>query len=197
MRWIPCFLVGVLLAACDPGPGAEEPLVGEKRAAAIERGDAIAQATFGALSDRLQKAMAEGGPAHAVDYCWVAAHPITDSLSALHGVRVKRTSNKLRSPRNAPDPHEQERLNEVLAQLDAGVSPSDLASQAFSFGDSIAFYKPILLVSPLCLNCHGRAGEGLDPGAMAVIRQRYPEDEAIGYQVGEFRGLWSIRWPRR
>ncbi|MFT5766074.1 MAG: hypothetical protein ACI8X3_003512, partial [Saprospiraceae bacterium] len=28
----------------------------------------------------------------------------------------------------------------------------------------------------------------------AIIKQFYPEDEAIGYVVGDLRGIWSIEF---
>lgn len=97
---------------------------------------------------------------------------------------------------NRPDKHEQERLDEVLKHLEAGAGAGYLPTEAFVLGDSIAYYKPILIASPLCLKCHGIAGETLDMEAQRVIRERYPQDAATGYALGEFRGLWSIRWPR-
>ncbi len=169
----------------------------DERTRAIERGEAIAQASFAALGGRLQEAIAEGGPAHAVDYCWAAAGPLADSMGVMHAARVKRTSDRLRSPANAPDSHEQRHLDAVLKDLEAGTRPSELEAEVYVLGDSIAFYKPILIASPLCLSCHGVVGSGLDSSAYAVIRERYPDDQAIGYSdVGQFRGLWSVRWPR-
>lgn len=169
----------------------------EERNYSMERGEAIAQASFAALSGRLQRAMAEGGPAHAVDHCWSAAAPIADSMGVVHAARVKRTSDRLRSPANAPDTHEQGRLDAILERLQAGARTTELEAEVHLLGDSIAFYKPILIASPLCLSCHGTVGAGLDSSAIAVINERYPDDRATGYtEVGQFRGLWSVRWPR-
>ena len=190
-------LVILLLSACSAPPTAQtNALTEQERSMAMARGDSIAQATFAALTQSLQKAMADGGPVSAVDYCWGAARPITDSLSARHGVRVKRTSNRLRSPSNKADVHESERMKEALAHLSQGNSASSLSVQVYDIGDSIAYYKPILIGSPLCLKCHGSPGTDLDSAAYALIKERYPLDEAIGYALGEFRGFWSIRWPR-
>jgi len=197
--------VGLLvLQACGSGPGPDpgSTLSADERLRAIERGEAIAQASFAALSGRLQQAMAEGGPirigpAHAVDYCWSAAAPIADSMGVVHAAHVKRTSDHLRSPANKPDAHEQGRLDAIIKRLETGTRPSELEAEVHLLGDSIAFYKPILIASPLCLSCHGVVGAGLDSSAYAVIQERYPNDRAIGYdEVGGFRGLWSVRWPR-
>jgi hypothetical protein len=47
-----------------------------------------------------------------------------------------------------------------------------------------------------CLKCHGSPGMELDSAAHALITERYPCDAAVGYALGEFRGYWSVRWPR-
>lgn len=197
MRYLVVLWSTLLLVACASPEQRGNVLSEEERDRAIERGAGIAQATFRALSKRLQDAMASGGPAHAVDVCWVAALPITDSLAEHHGVAIKRTSDRLRAPHDAPDAHEAERLASALALLADGVRPMDIPAEVFMLGDSLAYYAPILIAGPLCLTCHGAPGAGLDSAAHAVIRTRYPDDAAIGYtEVGQFRGLWSIRWPR-
>jgi len=181
-------LMGV--ASCTTAP---PPL---DEAGALERGRSIAAASFQALSARLRDAMGEGGPAHAVEYCSVAAPLVADSVSTLHAVRIKRTSDRVRAAHDVPDGHERERLEAYLARLADGTSPAELEAEVFILGDSVAYYQPILIISPLCLACHGSPGLDLDSAAHAVVRARYPDDAAIGYALGDFRGLWSIRWER-
>ena len=53
-----------------------------------------------------------------------------------------------------------------------------------------------MIIGPLCLKCHGQISNGLDSSAYEVIQQRYPSDRAIGYSLGDLRGMWSIRWAR-
>lgn len=182
-------ITALLLSACAPSV---KPI---DEAAAVERGQALAQASFQALSGRLKQAMAEGGPAHAVAYCNTAALPLVDSLSQVHGARIKRTSLKLRAPHDAPDPAEREQLEAYARSWSEGGEP--LKPKAVAHGvDSVAFYAPIFIQAPLCLACHGVAGETLDSTAHAAIRTNYPDDEATGYALGDLRGLWSIRWKR-
>ena len=48
-------------------------------------------------------------------------------------------------------------------------------------------------MKPLCTTCHGTS---VDPALLAHIRERYPEDRATGYSVGDFRGLfWVVATP--
>ena len=197
MRYLRPLWALIFMCACGASPQVDEHVLSEEElSTALAKGDTITQATFAALTQRLQLAMADGGPVNAVDQCQSAARPITDSLSVHYGVRVKRTSARLRSSANRPDAHEQERLKEALAHVAAGNSASALGPQVFLLGDSIAFYKPILITSPLCLKCHGSPGVELDSAAHALITERYPGDAAVGYALGELRGYWSVRWPR-
>lgn len=182
--------MAAILASCS---APETPF---DEAAAIQRGQGIAKATFEQLFAQVKAKMEAGGPTAAVDYCSVAALPLVDSLSTVQGVRIKRTSDRLRAPHDAPDIDEQRRLNEVLAMLAEGAQPTDVPPQALVLGDSIAFYQPILINMPNCLRCHGTPGLEVDSLTMDMLAQKYPDDAATGYAVGDFRGLWSIRWKR-
>ncbi len=165
-------------------------------AGAIERGQGIARAAFEQLFTRVRMKMEAEGPSAAVAHCAVVALPLVDSLAAVHGVRIKRSSDRLRAPHDAPDDDEQRRLDEVLALLAGGARPADLPPQALVLGDSIAFYQPILINQPGCLKCHGTPGVEVDSTTMEVLARTYPGDAATGYALGDFRGLWSIRWKR-
>lgn len=190
MRLILPAAVAVLFAACSTP---EAPF---DEAAAIQRGQGIAKATFEQLFTQVKAKMELEGPVGAVDYCSVAALPLVDSLSTVEGVRIKRTSDRLRAPHDAPDADEQRRLDDVLAMLATGAKPTGLPPQALVLGDSIAFYQPILVNMPNCLKCHGTPGVEVDSGTVAMLARKYPADAATGYAVGDFRGLWSIRWKR-
>ncbi len=187
----------ILLAGLAMGAAScSGPAAPFDEAAAIERGQGIAQQTFAVLFDQVQQAMETDGPAGALDHCAVAALPLVDSLAAVQGVRIKRTSDRLRAPHDRPDADEQRRLDELLALLNSGVRPVDLPPQALVLGDSIAFYQPILIALPGCLKCHGTPAADIDSATMARLAMHYPHDAATGYAVGDFRGMWSVRWKR-
>ena len=42
----------------------------------------------------------------------------------------------------------------------------------------------------MCLGCHGSA---LSAEVQKVLDERYPEDQAKGYKVGQIRGAFSLR----
>jgi hypothetical protein len=58
-------------------------------------------------------------------------------------------------------------------------------------GGTSGYVEPILLQSP-CLACHGDA---LAPEVAARIGELYPEDRAVGFQVGDLRGVFWVELP--
>lgn len=158
----------------------------QKEAEMIEKGKEIASNTFLALSGELQKAMKSGGIDHALTYCNENALAITDSLSSVYNVDIKRTSLKWRNPKNKPSPQEIEILNLFEKNKDLGEMFPLLNTK-----DSIStFYAPII-VQDMCLKCHGAKDEITN---YDLIKQHYPDDLAFGYNQGDLRGMWSIRF---
>lgn len=183
--------LAILVAA---GCGTAFSEVEEK--AAMEKGTILAEASFKALSARLQQAMKEGGPAHAVDFCSLNALSIMDSLSTAHHAHIRRTSDRVRTPHDRPDAQEARIMEAMLAEWKAGGKEPNVTARAIAHGDSIAFYAPIYISSPACLKCHGDPDGSIDASALTMIDDRYPDDQAKGYELGDLRGMWSIRWAR-
>lgn len=130
----------------------------------------------------LQDALARGGPEHAIDVCRLRAPEIA-AQAARPGVRVGRTSDRLRNPANAPAAWMQPLLDAYRAD------PQDRAPRVVRLGEGRIGYVEPLYVQPLCLACHG---ESLAPALRERLRERYPEDRATGYRAGDFRGLaWA------
>ena len=51
--------------------------------------------------------------------------------------------------------------------------------------------KPIL-TSAMCLKCHGQLDE-INYPVIELLREKYPNDRALGYQVGDVRGAVSVK----
>jgi hypothetical protein len=49
------------------------------------------------------------------------------------------------------------------------------------------------VLQPLCATCHG---EAVEPALLERIRALYPRDEAVGFRVGELRGMFWAVVPR-
>lgn len=49
-------------------------------------------------------------------------------------------------------------------------------------------YAEPLVIDAVCLTCHGSVGSDV----AAALRERYPDDRATGYALGDFRGIaWA------
>ncbi len=146
---------------------------------------------FGNLKGELEKAMQAGGPTQAILTCKGRAPIIADESSKKSGWDVGRTSLKLRSPANAPDPWERQVLEQFAARKAKG---EDLANMDYSEvvtenGKKTFRYMKAIPVQDLCITCHGT---NLKPDVVASLKKLYPTDQATGYKVGDLRGAFSL-----
>lgn len=140
------------------------------------------------MKSKLQSALMTGmqeGPLNAIDVCKIQAPAIADSL-AVEGIRIGRTSHRLRNPANtAPD-----WVNPILASyLD---DHSDRTPRTVSLADNREGYVEPITTKPLCLACHGTA---LAPDVASLIEKVYPQDEATGFKLDELRGVYWVEYP--
>lgn len=136
----------------------------------------------------LQLALSQGleqGSVEAIASCRLRAPEIAKGLSR-DGIRLGRTSHRLRNPSNAA-------LEWVRPILESYVrGSSELTARAVPLpGDRSGYVEPILL-QPLCLTCHGDA---LAPDIAARIGELYPQDHATGFRVGDLRGVFWVEFP--
>lgn len=162
-----------------------------ERKPAPARPQAAAEAIAGLrteLGAALGTALAQG-PEHAVETCRLEAPRIT-ARQQRPAVAVGRTSDRVRNPANAPEPWMQPLLDEFR-----GRAPEPDAYRTADLGARGTGYVEPIYLQPVCATCHGR---NVDPGLLDVIRERYPSDQATGFEVGELRGLfWAVVAPGR
>lgn len=165
--------------------------------AEIERATELGRNAAGQLAatlmQQLSTQMAEGGPEAAIEFCSDEAMDLTHGVStALGDLDVKRTSTRVRNPENAPDALEQVALSHFEAEIEAGSLP---ASWIQTVGDDeLRYYQP-LVVNEMCAQCHGPA-DALQPAVRTRLEALYPQDQAVGYALGDFRGLIRVAIPR-
>ena len=159
----------------------------------IQQGKEITKATFEALSSKLTEQMKLGGPAKAVPFCNVEAMPLTDSMAAKYMVTIKRTSDKLRNPKNKATSRELE----IISQYQKSKANGDvLKPMVEKDSEEVAhFYAPIT-TNAKCLKCHGVVGEMTMAKTDSIIKSLYPEDIATGYGDEQVRGIWSITFNK-
>ena len=172
------------VGGCSEGEGASggDGVSGAAVVAAEARAAEAAQDLVGTLLPELQGAMESGGVAAAIGVCAERAQELTAEVQGRHeGVRIRRTALLVRNPVNQPDAYEREWMESVETP----------AAEARVVGDELRYLQP-LVMGELCLKCHGPV-EGIDPGVRAVLAERYPDDEAVGFALGELRGVVSVR----
>ena len=146
-----------------------------------------------ALKAELQAAMQKGGPAAAIDICSSRAQALTAEIPARINrpdVILKRTSMQYRNPANRPTREEERALNQFAARLSKGAALQPIIEETKT---ALHYYRP-MLTEPLCLSCHGDPGR-MDPAVLEALRQRYPEDRAVGFAAGDLRGMVSVTVP--
>ncbi len=190
------FFVSVLLfGGCEnPNtPAQSTAKVEDSNDLFLKKGQQVASVTFATLSGNLQKAMKEGGVKNAVEYCNLAALPLVDSLSQIHNAQIRRTSLKVRNPKDKPTAQELTQLQAYEKQSQSGEKLKPVVKEIDP--NTVAFYAPIHMM-PLCGKCHGEVGNTLLEKDYEVIQKYYPEDQAIGYVSGDLRGMWSISFKK-
>jgi len=156
-----------------------------------EVGNNIAKASFEALSGNLKAAASDGGVANAIQFCKMNALPLTDSLSKIFNAKIKRSSLRLRNPGNQPDSLEAYMLDLYL-QIQKMKKPM-VGKTLLTNNSEVRFFAPIILKEQ-CLKCHGTVGQDIANDTYALIKKHYPGDQAVDFQEGELRGIWSINF---
>lgn len=155
----------------------------------LSRADLIVASMQDALLRELTDALRTGGPAFAIKSCHIDVIAITQRIGRQEGVAAGRTSDRLRSPTNAPRP-----WAAALVAENAGRRVRDVPGFVVDLGDKVGVLRPIAQ-RPMCAACHG-AADRLEPVVRAELRDRYPRDRAVGFAEGEIRGWFWVEMPK-
>ena len=198
-----------MFLACNPQPVGNQKEIKEeinnreiKRVTKAEilkesadRGKVIAQTAQAGLSSELIKKLQQEDVTSAITHCNLVALPIMDSLSKANNAEIRRVSHKTRNKDNAPGELEMEILDAYQYAFEQG-HPLEENVQEMS-EEVILYTKPIILSNPICLNCHGNPGTDIKLEDKEKLDELYPTDSATGYEVGDLRGMWSIRFNKK
>ena len=167
--------------------------------AEIERikpiGDKITMDLIKSLQGELKAAVKDGGFKKAVNVCNLKAISLTDiiALATDKDVEIKRTTNKYRNPQNAPNDIEKQALSYYHNLLsDNQQLPGSYIQKVTENGKTEYYYYKPMKMANACLICHGDQSL-IKPDIHNEILKLYPDDKAIGYKEGDFRGLIRIR----
>jgi cytochrome c553 len=165
-------------ASLNVDPGAEQ------------RARSAIQTLGSSLKGRLVSTMKAQGPVAALDVCSTEAQTLTAEVAHTQGVLVGRSSLRLRNPANAPPDWVGRWLQEQGESAAEGVAGITRAATLDDGSQVVRVLKPLAIEAP-CLVCHGPK-EGRNAELAATLANRYPEDAASGYAVGDLRGaMWA------
>ncbi len=158
-----------------------------------EAADKKIESFTASLKAALGEAIRDGGPAHAINICSEFAPEIGMSHSK-DGWFISRVSEKSRNKDNEADSIQLSIL-EMFKYPETG-PPFVGESRMVNDQKAYFYYKPIY-VAELCLKCHGPRDK-LASDVVKKLAELYPEDEAVGYAVGDLRGMFvvEVEWPR-
>ncbi|QOG12380.1 Tll0287-like domain-containing protein [Arcobacter sp. FWKO B] len=124
----------------------------------------------------------------ALYYCEFNAQNITNTVNeSLHQTYVKRTSLKIRNPLNTPTAQDIDVMNEFKKLIEIDSVNPDTLSKVIDTNEKYYLYKPLVIESA-CLKCHGDIAF-IDKDILKVINEKYPQDKAVDYKLGDFRGV--------
>ncbi|MCA9785090.1 MAG: DUF3365 domain-containing protein [Calditrichaeota bacterium] len=193
-RWVSLPLLLACLS-CQPGEPDYQVMSPDEIAHFKEQGALRSGEVMSALMSQLNQALTAKGPAGALDFCSTRALRMTDSLAHRDpAVDIKRVSRKTRNPLNSPDRAEQRALEIMHSHADVGGDvPSELM-QKYRRGQRtiVRYYRPIRM-GATCLACHGNPAD-FSPDLSQALEKIYPSDQAVGYGLGELRGLLRVEF---
>lgn len=138
------------------------------------------------------QALKDGGPKAGIGACHTLAPELNSRTTEETTFEIARTALKVRNPDNTPDVWEQAGLENFQKQITGGADPKKI--ELFEVtqtkeGQSIFRYMRPIMMGDVCMACHGPA-VALD--VKGEISQYYPDDKAVGYNLNELRGAFTL-----
>jgi len=184
-------IAAVLSLFVFPGCSEQKTEISEKQ---IEGMRATSMEFMKSLKGILINQIQSKGVVQAVAVCSDTAQVLTNNFGINKGVFIRRVSLKNRNENNYPDEFEKKILNkfELLKQnneLNDRTEHFEIVKEDdFTY---LRYLKPIL-VQAECLNCHGNPNDMMTD-VKELIMQKYPSDKAVGYSIGDLRGVVSVK----
>ena len=147
-------------------------------------GDSLTATADSLLRRTLARELAAGGVARAMGFCKPETYGAVDSLAGVLKATAHRVSERPRNPA-----HQSPLLAEEMRP--------DTVRTIKRLSQEVFFYqRPIVLNNQLCLRCHGEVGKDISVADYTLIKQKYPQDQATGYRLGQAMGAWQLSLQR-
>lgn len=157
-----------------------------------ERGLKYALLTKSVLGKNLMGTIQKKGTLAALNFCNEQAYPLTDSMSLVYDVTIKRVSDKPRNPNNKANTNELEYIKVFKKVIANKQEPKPIVNES---DNKVHVYYPISTNS-MCLQCHGKPNKDIEPKNLKAITLLYPNDQATHYNINQVRGIWSITFKK-
>lgn len=138
----------------------------------------------------MQTAM-QAGVEQAIGVCRHLAPEIEEQIEKETGWKIRRIGLRVRNPENEPDTLERSMMMSFELRAMAGQGPELLRSARLldRDGTQTVHFMQAIPTFDTCLACHGKQ---IAPEVTTAINELYPQDQAIGYEVGDIRGAFSL-----
>ena len=147
-------------------------------------GDSLTTTADTLLRQTMTRELAAGGVARAAAFCRPETYHLVDSLAGVFKTTARRVSERPRNPASKFPLLPEEMRTDTTRTI---TRPSQ----------EVFFYqRPIVLNNKLCLRCHGEIGKDILVADYAVIKQKFPQDQATGYKLGQQMGAWQLSLRR-
>lgn len=145
------------------------------------------------LGKNLMGTIQKKGTLEALQFCNQKAYPLTDSMSVKFKATIKRVSDKPRNPKNTANTKELAIINQYKKIV---ADKADVKPITEVVDGNTQFYYPIV-TNTMCLQCHGKPKEQIQPATLHKLAELYPKDKAKGYDANQVRGIWSITFKNK
>ena len=183
------FITAMTFVGCG---NKQEELTETEQTEYLEKGQDLATETQKVLGSNLMKAINEGGPINALEFCNIQAYPLTDSMATALKAHITRVTDKPRNQANMANKDELTYIASVKEKLGAG---EQVSPEISVMDGKVTGYYPII-TNQMCMQCHGSENDQINEETLAKINELYPNDQATGYGVGELRGIWVVEMDR-
>jgi hypothetical protein len=139
------------------------------------------------LMKNLSEKISKEGAVAAVPFCHANVKSIAKGAAKkrIEKYEFGRTSHKIRNAANNPQPWSINYLKQFEGKKKGEMTQEHVVH---SLEDGKRIYLEPLYVEAKCLTCHG---EHVGPEVSKKIKELYPQDQATGFKLGEFRGfIW-------
>ena len=160
-------------------------------AQSVKIGESVSTALIQKLGGELKAQMMKNGPIAALGFCNASAPSLTHEVSTTTHYNVKRVTMLERNPKNRANAAEASILNAWQAKLNESQPLPEYEIR--TDGNMDHYYKPLVINNETCLKCHGTVDGQSELGN--AIKAAYPNDRAVGYKMGDLRGMIVVDIP--